>query len=441
MRLQDIVDYVLATPGNTNPALLREMIEKWAWLQDYVKKLDIQKLEDFLYSAVYTSWDYEVGQRYCEQFMPDSTVGACSSVRNGNFYGRNYDWFYNNQRSFIVKCLPYAGRHGSIGIAQAPMWVQPDKILSEKYDENFEVIPFLTVDGINDAGVVCNDNVAPIGDKGYTTGTNAKKRSMCGIMMIRYILDYANSARHAVDLFDKVNIFNIYGDKVQDELHFMVADTTGTYIIEFINNEKHVMSDLDDEFDMIPNNLPIMTNFHLTDFDGETKTGFEIGGIDPSETTLTAHACGVERYNILRDNYEMAIDVPTMFELMHKVRYSNAYDDSIEPYWYSELVGIGKDGKDYTIYLDKSEYANAKEKFIQKYQTRTREKGDTWHTVHNTVYDIENKKMYLQVQESDEQPYEVTFDYDPSEYVLVYDGGEITDYWEDWDPSFQSDNE
>lgn len=427
MKLQEVIDYVLHTPGNTNPAILKELISRWGELQTYVKDLNITQITDFLYAATYTSWDYKVGREFLEKYKPQ--VGACSSVRNGDFYGRNYDWFFNNQREFIVRCMPYADRHGSIGVAPAPMAVQPPLILAGKYDEIFEAIPMMTVDGINDAGVCCNTNVVPVGDKGYTTGTHPGKGDMCALMMVRVILDYANSARHAIDLFEKYNMFGIYGDEIAEELHFEIADATGTYIVEFINNEKHVMSNLADEFDNIPLNKPIMTNFFLTGFDGIPKTGFEVGGISPEETTLTPHAAGAERYEILKNGYDSIQDVDSTFALMKSVRYTKMYDETTNPFWYSELVGVYPTYGDLTVYDDKSKFENVKQIAIERFRNRTREAADTWHTVHTSIYDLPNKKLYLWCQEEDEM-YEADFENLPGDEITIWDGGKADGTWD-----------
>lgn len=422
MKVQDIIDYVLHTPGNTNAEILREMIGEWTELKDYVKNLNIQQLEDYLYKATYTDWNYTVGKKYANKFWGNS---GCSVVRNGDLIGRNYDWYFNKQVEFIVKSIGYQGRHTSLSVCPVPIDIQPKDIEEQKYIELFEVIPFMAVDGINDAGVFVESNVCPPGDKGYTIGTNPGKPEMNGIMVARYILDYANSARHAVELLmNNISITGLYGDNIAEELHWMICDSTGTYIVECIDNKINVLSNLEDEFDNIPNNKEIMTNFHLSGFDGEIITGFDTEeGINPEDTTLTRYAMGTERYQSILDRYDSLTDLDNMKDMMHSIWYTNAYNSEMNPYWYSEFVGVTKTFGDLTIYDPKSKFDGMVAYTQEMFKNRTREKGDTWHTVHSVVYELEEKKLHIIVQENGEN-IDIGFD-DPEGDIIVYDGGNI----------------
>lgn len=427
MKKQDIIDYVLHSPHNTNAAILNEMIDEWVNLQNYLEDIGMTKITDFLYSATYNDWNYAIGRKAtAEEYKKTIGSGGCSSIRKGNLYGRNYDWFYNNQLECIVRCKGHPQRHASMGIAKINLEITPESIESGKYNEAYEIMPFHTLDGKNDAGVVCSINVCPPGDKGYTIGTNPDKPDLCAHMIPRYVLDYADNARHGVELLNNVNIYGLYSDTIQEEIHAKIADKNSTYIVEFINNKIHVMSDQDDEFDNLPNDAAIMTNFHLTDFNGEIITGFDVeGGIKPEDTTLEPHANGLERYKILLDGQNSITDENSMFELMKSIRYTNAYDDSQNPYWYSELAGKYGDLGELTIYDNKEKYQWAKDYFKSMYEHRTREKGDTWQTVHTSIYNFDKDDIGVTVyiQETNDKIY-ANID-DSEEDILIYDGGNL----------------
>ena len=53
-----------------------------------MKGINLQKIAPYLYYVTYSDWDYADGEKYFERFKPDLDLGACSSIRKGNFYGR-----------------------------------------------------------------------------------------------------------------------------------------------------------------------------------------------------------------------------------------------------------------------------------------------------------------------------------------------------------------
>ena len=136
----------------------------------------------------------------------------------------------------------------------------------------------LFCDGVNEKGVFCELNLLYQGDNGITTGTNPGKSNLCMTTIVRYILDYAKSANHAIELLQKKNIFAPTG-AVAGEYHFLIADNENTFEVEFIDNEMIVINNF-------LNNKPIVTSFYLNGYDG-------------SKESLNLHAQGVERFNIL----------------------------------------------------------------------------------------------------------------------------------------------
>ena len=235
------------------------------------KMYEINKVDDYLYEINFK--DY----RYDEKLETVQGVDdfACSSVKNGNFYGRNFDFIFNDVVEFVTRVDASEDRHASIGVLNNANYTVNDDLMS-KYNKDLEIIPNNTLDGINDAGVIASINVVPKSDTLPITGTNPEGEDLNSMFIVRYVLDHADSADHAIELLSKKNI---YGDCGEDfNIHVMIADKDKTYIVEFIDN-KMVAEEK-------KGNEQIMTNFY---------TNLE---------ELSENSAGVERYHILQENYD-----------------------------------------------------------------------------------------------------------------------------------------
>lgn len=353
----------------------------------------VTKLDDYYYEITIDEMDEQYAD---EALKTGENIGGCSQFRIGNIIGRSYDWYYNNSVTFKIHVPAKEGRHASDGTAQCSITYAD--MLAENYDEALKVMPFQTLDGKNDAGVYCGTNVVPTGDYGITTGTNAGNKDLCQIFIPRFVLDNADSARHAIDLLSKMNIFapNIRGH-VQ-ELHTMICDASSSYIVEFINNKMHVLSDQDDEFDNLPNDRCIMTNSYLSNWNGVTKAVYRGDSADEvAETGLTKHATGIERYDLLLAGIDAVNSVEKALELIKQVKYIKAYDASVNPYWYSELAEYFVDTG---IYTTKEDMQVVADKMIALFPVRSRDDRKTWQSVHQAVYDLSEKTLKVVVQEN-----------------------------------------
>ena len=90
---------------------------------------------------------------------------GCSAVRNGNFYGRNLDFFVNEKAEVVIHTPARNGRHAAIGVGL--MNHMTDAQVAEGLTaEQISMLPWGMYDGINDAGLFCNMNVTPAADAG-----------------------------------------------------------------------------------------------------------------------------------------------------------------------------------------------------------------------------------------------------------------------------------
>lgn len=274
------------------------------------------------------------------------SYGACSSVRRGNFHGRNFDFTFDPRTTHVVhvKANEEKRRHAFAGIAKASFNDDVPDMMK---------IPNLLKDGINDHNVVVNINVVSkkdLDDVGLkNTATNpGMKRVHCDCVP-SYILAYANSAADAIDIMK--NKIDIYGylkgasEEANEYLHYMISDLNNTFVVEIIKNEIFVIGydfnkdnakvkDIVNQFKVDPIEFPnpIMTNWYLNYGALPTKA-------IATDRKYTLHGCGIERFKILSENYDSAKSV---FDLMKLARYKNEIiKDVSDPYFpFSDATGM-----------------------------------------------------------------------------------------------------
>lgn len=378
--------------------------------------------KDYLFEVWYDELDKEFINKHLEEIAPavNQTVADCSSVRCDNFYGRNYDWNYNNDAVFVVHVSHKLDRFAFDGVSVAVPGLTKEFVESKEYSENYKAVPFYLLDGINEHGVICSMNVVPSLKETLPTGSIPAietKEKVCAHLFPEYVLEHFATAIQAVDYIrDYVSIYNVkHLADLGYDLHIMIADKFHTYIIEIIDN-KNVIIDVTDK-------VAAMTNFHINGVefneDGSLYTSATQDDLHDAIKTnhVDSHGSGTERWNIINENYQNANTEAGMKSLMKQLFYTKAYGEQDESGawkeeplpWYSEFAGyypsILEPGKliDVTIaypkeFFDTYIMSTARQKFIE----RNRNVPDTWQTTHSTIYDMLNRKMYVCTQESGE---------------------------------------
>ena len=353
-----------------------------------------KKLADYLYYMEYTD------------YVPNLTTGenvkmgfACSAVRNGNFYGRNLDLDYSDVPEFVIKVAAKEGRYASIGLA-AVLTLKSNEV--DKVSEaDLLAMPNLTFDGINENGVAMNCNVAPAPDLDFATklSTNYGKPRIHAVAVVRYVLDHAKSG---VELLKNMDIYGGYGTW---GLHWMLSDEKETYIIECIDGELIARNDT----------ANIMTNFYVNYAPNTpyakhvAQTGQKVAGkVYEGFPILTPHACGVERYAILKEHYaEGAESAEGMAHLMERVKYTQAYEADTNPFWYTEFnegnLTIADAPMDFKAVIQHS-------MDTYKLHDRNIQPNNFWQTWHTSVYDLANKTLRLNIQEDYSKHYDFKLD-------------------------------
>ncbi|HJJ27577.1 MAG TPA: hypothetical protein O0W95_05795, partial [Methanocorpusculum sp.] len=145
---------------------------------------DITEVADYLYEVTYDDYDetnmMEYAQYMAELFEKAGTPpSACSAVHHGDYFGRNFDYVYSDASSVVVHVPASDKRYASVGVAGSVLCWTPEYIEAGMSDEDFALLPFITLDGINEKGVGINSNVAPVYDlEKPTTGTNPGKMNL-----------------------------------------------------------------------------------------------------------------------------------------------------------------------------------------------------------------------------------------------------------------------
>lgn len=336
----------------------------------------VKKVAPYLYKTKYNELDYDFSAEYFEKYRP--TIGACSSVSKGELFGRNFDWNYDERCMMVIKTSADNDRHATLCVAIAPVELTAEMIEKNVENDLFKIVPFLTVDGINDAGLICEINVVSTGDKGLTTGTNQDGEDLYARMIPRYVLDYAQDVDDAIELLRGRNIFCANSKELKQEYHFMLSDGTKTAVVEFIENEMTVI-------ETFVGDKPIMTNFYLDGYDG-------------SHESLTRYANGVERFALLADGYASVTNESGMIALMQEVKYTKTYDRNTSPFWYSEFSGDYGEFGDLTKDTPHEQYDPIVNYAIDLFNHRKRD-GKTWQTVTASVYNISERKLIILPQE------------------------------------------
>lgn len=335
--------------------------------------------DEYLYSMDISGFDFDHAVVVKDTLEKSGALkpAGCSSVRKGNYHGRNLDFFINDQADIIIRTAASEGTFASIGTCTCNPKITKLAIDNGALsDELWEAVPLSMTDGINENGVCINVNVVPLGECKATSETNKGGEPLSTIHVVRFVLDKAKSVDHAVELLKSRNLVANH-EVLPFEYHWMISDKDKTVVVEIWN----------DEIVVVPSN--IMTNFYVSHPD-------------------TPHGDGHERWNILEENYDEAVDLAGMQKLMKRVWYSQTYDAATSPRWYSEMADE-ESGFTYQDVLNgntsglDSIFTLASENYgdINKQKSLRSAKNTNWYTTHSIVYDIEKKTMALIAQEND----------------------------------------
>ena len=401
------IDEMCTEKGEPLAKHLYEMTYNW-W--DATKANDIgEKLAEAM--EVIAAWedlmdDCFFPYQFFIWYEDFASRALCTSCRNGNFVGRNFDWGYDDVDECVLHIPAAEGRLASVGVASwfFPQWMQ------DAFDVD-SFLPELTMDGVNERGVAINVNVVPGGDNGWTTGTNsnATKRLNAGFA-VRTVLDNATNAAHAVEILQSRNIYSLK----PLEFHWMISDAAESYVVECVSNALVVLKAHDAR--------PKMSNYYVTHSPsvGEYQV---LTNAALTATEHTPHAMGIERYANVSNGLEFVDSVEAMFTQMTNVWYKPKFLPGNEKKYWSDLNGAPVPGKKdvrFEFGDEKKEgYEALRYEAFRQIQANYEEVLDyeaafgirdtlkydpmltngVVHTVHTSIYDIEKRTLRVVVQE------------------------------------------
>lgn len=363
-----------------------------------------KKLKDYLFELTYSELDYDKALDFLSKREATPAPG-CSSIREGDFLIRNFDWYYSNNAEFVIKIQHSDDHFKSVGIVGNVEPLTDEDVERGTWNKLYEILPFMTVDGINEYGVAVSTNVTSIYDDIPTTGTNPGKPRLSGCMIPRHILDHFKSAQEAVDdIANNWDIFMPHNDKFNEEMHFIVADKNDTFIIEFADNEVKVVKNGDSP--VVKSRRAWMTNFKVY------QSSYKESGVLDDWSTVEAHGAGLERSDYIANfldeiNGEATQD--DLRNLLYGIRYSQAYELKTEeglPQWKTELCGIYSQ-EDLKVTDPITDFKRVFDIMQSMYTGRDRSNPVTWQSVHSSIYNLTDKSLTLYTQEDYDNP--ITF--------------------------------
>ncbi|MBR2480086.1 MAG: linear amide C-N hydrolase [Clostridia bacterium] len=157
------------------------------------------------------------------------SVFTAFNEKGENIMGRNFD--YKDAPCILVKYAPEKG-YKSIGFTDANffLWGKKRGAKEGKHYVRTLLAPYLCVDGINEKGLavsVLELKTPPLHQK---TG----KLPISTSIIIRMVLNYAETIEEAIELFKSYDMNDIGGVAY----HFVVSDRSGkSVLIEYLNGE------------------------------------------------------------------------------------------------------------------------------------------------------------------------------------------------------------
>lgn len=170
---------------------------------------------------------------------------ACSSFtaetqEGDRLFARNYDFSKTN--TCIVRTQASEGRHASISTVDL-------QFLGLDVEKNVEglanritclAVPYIPLDGVNDAGVACGIYMTYQGGDSVPTDQRTDRPDITSTTLLRLILDYADSVEEAVEIASSYDLH----DSAKTSYHYMVADASGrSAILEWVGKTNDTDTD------------------------------------------------------------------------------------------------------------------------------------------------------------------------------------------------------
>lgn len=300
--------------------------------------LSIEKLRKYLYRVSFDT-------------LPENdsnnapVLGACSAyVSEGKLY-RNYDFFYDNSASFIVRTNDFEGMSMITGLNDG-----------ELDDAKIAQLPYRMVDGRNNYGIMASVHLL-FNDWDYT---GAGEKSIPLTRLPFEVLSRVKSMDSIdTDLEDILGNLNVTEGMGEYLLQMLITDGTTTYALvpPTTDGESYVLIDATD--------YPKMSNFRYV----------ARAEVERSDMDIQDRPTGIERFNAMPCSLE-------------DLRFTKCYESAVR---LSEFIGIDETTKDSTDEELTAIYDLARAEYLERERD-----GKTWQTMHSVVYGSKMESLYIQ---------------------------------------------
>lgn len=189
---------------------------------------------------------------------PGCSSVVCKNPEGVPVIGRNYDLDINsNGATIVIHTAPQDG-YKSVGVADGAQHGLSYKDLKDNTD-NRELLlyaPYFTMDGVNEKGFACSIMLLNEG----STVQYSEKKWLPSTLVVRYLLDHADSVNNAIELLNEKDFRNDYLiDPIMSlasdiSFHWALTDASGDKaIIEYVNGQ------------MIVNKYPLKVQYNEND--------------------------------------------------------------------------------------------------------------------------------------------------------------------------------
>ncbi len=188
---------------------------------------------------------------------------GCSSVicKNSDgvpVIGRNYDLDIRSNGATVVIHTAPEGCYKSVGVSDCGQEGLSYKDIKEKNNKRELLLyaPYYTMDGVNEKGFACSVMLLNEGANVQHTGKNW----LPSTLVVRYLLDHADSVDNAVELLNKMDLRNDYFMEAFKSIisdisfHWALTDSAGNKaVIEYVDGK------------MIVNKYPLKVQYNEED--------------------------------------------------------------------------------------------------------------------------------------------------------------------------------
>lgn len=268
---------------------------------------------------------------------PGCSSVICKNADGQPVIGRNYDLDVNsNGLTAVIHTSPNDG-YKSVGVSDVGQCGLSYNDLANQNTnkELFLYAPYFTMDGVNETGFACSIMILNEGQNVQDTGKNW----LPATMVVRYLLDHADSVENAIELLNSCDYRSDYFIEpwlADLNFHWALTDKSGNKaVVEFINGK------------MCVNKYPVKVKYNETTDDiqisyPKQETGFLLStNFYVSEGFKnTVHDAGKWRYQTL-DELMSKNPTPTKDELKDVMKSVKFFMNDKDFMW--ELRQDGKD--------------------------------------------------------------------------------------------------